>query len=275
MTELYHTIRLDIAESLRARWFLIYALVFGGLVALLFGFGLAESRVLGFTGLSRLLVTFIQLSMAILPVFVLISTVRSLAGDREAGVLEYMLSLPVPLGAWYWGRFIGRFAVVFLPVLVAMLGAAAYGTIIGAAVPWAQFVLYVALLVSLAVCFLGLGFLISSLARSIDIAQGTAFLIWLTLVLFLDLILLGLLIKGQAPLSLVVMIALLNPLQAFRAAAMMLFDPELVMLGPSAFVILDRFGHDGYLAWALLYPLLLGLIFGTIGYLVFRSRDLP
>ncbi len=275
MHKLVETIRLDIAESLRARWFLVYAMVFGGLVALLFGFGLADSRVLGFTGLSRLLVTFIQLSMAILPVFVLISTVRSLAGDREAGVLEYMLSLPVPLGTWYWGRFVGRFAVVFLPVLLAMVGAVAYGAIVGASVPWTQFLLYAALLLSLAVCFLGLGFLISSLARSIDIAQGVAFLVWLTLVLFLDLILLGLLIKGQSPLGLVVGVALLNPLQAFRAAAMMLFDPELVMLGPSAFVILDKFGHNGYLAWALLYPLILGLVFGFIGYLVFRSRDLP
>ncbi len=275
MTELLQTIRLDVAESLRARWFIVYALVFGGLVALLFGFGLAESRVLGFTGLSRLLVTFIQLSMAILPVFVLISTVRSLAGDREAGVLEYMLSLPVSLGAWYWGRFIGRFAVVFLPVFIAMAGAVVYGAAIGASVPWTQFLLYAALLISLAVCFLGLGFMISSFARGVDVAQGLAFLIWLTLVLFLDLILLGLLIKGQANIGLVVGIALLNPLQAFRAAAMMLFDPELVMLGPSAFVILDTFGYNGYLAWALLYPLLLGLVFGTVGYLAFKSRDLP
>ncbi len=275
MTELLQTIRLDVAESLRGRWFIVYALVFGGLVALLFGFGLAESRVLGFTGLSRLLVTFIQLSMAILPVFVLISTVRSLAGDREAGVLEYMLSLPVSLGAWYWGRFIGRFTVVFLPVFFAMAGAVVYGAAIGASVPWSQFLLYAALLVSLAVCFLGLGFMISSFARGVDIAQGLAFLIWLTLVLFLDLILLGLLIKGQAAIGLVVGVALLNPLQAFRAAAMMLFDPELVMLGPSAFVILDTFGYNGYLAWALLYPLLLGLVFGTVGYLAFKSRDLP
>lgn len=275
MTELLQTIRLDVAESLRARWFIVYALVFGGLVALLFGFGLAESRVLGFTGLSRLLVTFIQLSMAILPVFVLISTVRSLAGDREAGVLEYMLSLPVSLGAWYWGRFIGRFAVVFLPVFIAMAGAVVYGAAIGASVPWAQFLLYAALLISLAICFLGLGFMISSFARGVDVAQGLAFLIWLTLVLFLDLILLGLLIKGQANIGLVVGVALLNPLQAFRAAAMMLFDPELVMLGPSAFVILDTFGYNGYLAWALLYPLLLGLVFGTVGYLAFKSRDLP
>ena len=58
-----------------------------GIVALLFLFGLTESRVLGFIGLSRLLVTYIQLTMAILPIFVLITTVRSVAGDREAANL--------------------------------------------------------------------------------------------------------------------------------------------------------------------------------------------
>lgn len=274
MSELLNTIRIDVAETLRARWFLVYALVFGGLVAVLIGLGIAESRVLGFTGLSRLLVTFIQLTLAILPVLVLISTVRSLAGDREAGVLEYMLSLPVPLSSWYWGRFIGRCAVVLLPVLAAMAGAVVYGAAIGASIPWLQIVLYSALLVSLTVCFLGLGFLVSSLARGVDVAQGIAFLLWLTLVLFLDLILLGLMIKGQAPVGVVVTIAILNPLQAFRAAAMMLFDAELVMLGPSAFVILDAFGSQGYLAWALLYPLTLGLLLGALGYVSFARRDL-
>jgi ABC-2 type transport system permease protein len=121
MRALWLTARLDVVESLRARWFAIYTAVFGGIVALLFLFGLTESRVLGFIGLSRLLVTYIQLTMAILPIFVLITTVRSVAGDREAGVYEYLLSLPVSLGAWFWGKFIGRYLVIFLPVFGAML----------------------------------------------------------------------------------------------------------------------------------------------------------
>ena len=113
MKQLWLTAKLDIVESLRARWFQIYTLVFGGIVALLFLFGLTESRVLGFIGLSRLLVTYIQLTMAILPIFVLITTVRSVAGDREAGVFEYLLSLPVSLGAWFWGKILGRYVVIF------------------------------------------------------------------------------------------------------------------------------------------------------------------
>ena len=78
----------DFRESVRAKWFLIYSLVFGGAVILLFVLGVTESRVMGFTGLSRLLITYIQLCVAILPILVLISTVRSVVGDRESNILE-------------------------------------------------------------------------------------------------------------------------------------------------------------------------------------------
>lgn len=276
MKNLWLTAWLDIIESLRARWFIVYATVFGGIVVLLFVFGLTESRIMGFTGLSRLLITYIQLTMAILPIFVLITTVRSVAGDREAGIFEYLLSLPVTLWAWFWGKMVGRFLVVFLPVFLAMVGAIVWGVAReGAEVPWDIFFYYTGLLVALAWCFLGIGMLISTLARSADVAQGAAFVIWLTLILFLDLILLGVMIQEQLPANTAVAIALVNPLQVFRTAAMLLFDPQLVLLGPTAYVILDNFGHGGYIAWAFAYPVLIGTLCGATGYLMFRRSDLP
>ncbi|MEW8355783.1 MAG: ABC transporter permease subunit [Candidatus Thiodiazotropha sp.] len=265
----------DVIESLRARWFMVYAMVFGGLVVILFAFGLAESRIMGFTGLSRLLITYIQLSMAMLPIFVLITTVRSVAGDREAGVFEYLLSLPITLGAWFWGRVFGRFLVVFLPVFLAMLGATAWGTIKGVEVPWHLLLYYSALLMALAWCFLGIGMLISTLTRSTDVAQGAAFVVWLTLLLFLDLILLGVLIQEHLPPDTAVAIALTNPMQVFRTATMMLFDPQLVLLGPTAYVILDNFGQNGYIGYAILYPIALGTACAGLGYALFKRSDLP
>ncbi len=275
MNLLWLAAKLDVVESFRARWFLVYSAVFGGVVALLFVFGLTESRILGFLGLSRLLVTYIQLCMAILPIFVLITTVRSVAGDREAGVLEYMLSLPISLGAWFWGKMLGRFVVVYLPVLLAMAAAAAWASWNEIPVPWTLFMAYSALLASLAWCFLGIGMLTSSLARTSDVAQGAAFSVWLCLVLFLDLILLGVMVQERFPPETVVGVALANPLQVFRTAALMLFDPELILLGPSAFVIFDTFGHTGYLAWALFYPTFVGLACALLGFTVFRRSDLP
>jgi ABC-2 type transport system permease protein len=275
MNHLWLTAYSDIIESLRARWFMVYSMVFGGIVVILFAFGLSESRIMGFTGLSRLLVTYIQLSMAILPIFVLITTVRSVAGDREAGIFEYMLSLPVSLAAWFWGRFFGRFIVVFLPVFAAMLGAVIWGVMMGSEIPWNLFIFYTGLLMALAWCFLGIGMLISTLARSSDVAQGAAFIIWLILLLFLDLILLGIMIQEHLPPETAVAIALANPMQVFRTATMMLFDPQLVLLGPTAYVILDNFSQAGYIAYAIIYPMVFGALCAGLGYFFFQRSDLP
>ena len=275
MKHLMLTAMADINESLRSRWFLIYTLIFGGIVVALFITGLTESRVMGFTGLSRTLVTYLQITMAILPVFVLLTTVRSVAGDREAGIFEYLLSLPVGLASWYWGKILGRFVVVFLPVVLAMMLAVVWAAVKGADIPWGQVIFYTLMLLVLAWCFLGIGMLISSLARSADVAQGAAFIIWLVLLLFLDLILLGIMIQNGSTSETVVLIALLNPLQVFRTGAMMLFDPQLVLLGPSAWVILDTFGHTGYLIYSIIYPLVLGTLCAWLGYFFFKKGDLP
>ncbi|MEA1888927.1 MAG: ABC transporter permease subunit [Pseudomonadota bacterium] len=275
MKHLLLAAKTDISESLRSRWFMVYTLVFGGLIVALFMSGLTESRVMGFSGLSRVLVTYLQITMAILPVFVLITTVRSVAGDREAGVFEYMLSLPVSLFAWFWGKMLGRFVVVFLPVALAMFVAVGWGIAKGIEIPWAQVIYYTGFLLSLAGCFLGIGMLISTLARTSDVATGIAFIVWLGLLMFMDLILLGMLIRQGMPSETVIAVALFNPMQVFRTAAMMLFDPQLVLLGQSAYVILDNFGKTGYILWALFYPIGLGSLCAWIGYQIFKRSDLP
>lgn len=273
MMQVWLTMLLDVSEALRARWFLLYTVVFGGIIVLLLLSGLTESQVMGFTGLSRLLVTYIQLSVAILPVFILMTTVRSVVGDKEAGVAEYLLSLPVSLGAWYWGKLLGRFVVIFLPVFGAMAAAVGWAVWRQFTVPWALFALYTGLLMSLAGCFLGVGMLVSVMARSVEVAQGIALSLWLLLLLLLDFIILALMIRHQFSPSLLVLIALVNPLQVFRTGAMLLFDPQLLLLGPTAFVILDTFGQTGYMVWSLSYPLLVGSVCALIGYMLFRRGD--
>jgi ABC-2 type transport system permease protein len=269
------TLHLELAEALRAKWFLFYALVFFGLVITMLVTGLTDSRVMGFTGLSRLLVVYTQLAMAILPVFVLVSTVRSLAGDREAGVFEYILALPISIGAWYAGRLAGRFIATALPVLGAALFAVAVGAARGAPIPWTELLFELSLLVALVWCFVGLGFFISAVSRSVDTAQTAAFVLWLALVLALDLILLGLLIREQVPAETVVTLALANPLQVFRTASMLIFDPQFVLLGPTAYVILDLFGRVGFLVYAFAYPIALGALAALAGHAILKHADLP
>lgn len=268
------SMRLEFAESLRSRWFHFYSVVVVGLMLLLITTGISESRVLGFTGLSRLLVTYIQIMMAVLPLFIVVTTARSMVGDREAGNLEYMLAFPVSLRVWYWGRFLARLGLVLAPIALSLALAAGYGMVRGHSVPWTHIALYSGLTAALTACFLGIGFLISALSRSTEVALGASLLVWLALVALLDLLLLSVLIQGQFIPEFVIGIALANPLQSFRTASMILFDPQLILLGPASYVILDHFGVTGYVVWAMIYPTVLGLVFAALGYWRFSRGDL-
>ena len=83
--------RLSTLASLRSRWFWGYTIIIFGFIALIFSSGVTDSRVMGFTGLTRLLVIFIQACNLVLPVFILVSTVRTLVKERETNVFEYLL----------------------------------------------------------------------------------------------------------------------------------------------------------------------------------------
>ncbi len=265
---------LDIKESLRSKWFYIYAFVFGGLMALFFITGVSDAVVMGFTGLSRMLLVFIQVTIIILPIFILITTVRSISGDRESNVLEYMLSFSVSLKDYYWGKMLGRFLTVFLPVVLALLMGVVFGLIKGGKLPWDIISLYSMLLFSLSFLFLGLAFFLSSIVRSTDIGLGLSFMLWILLLAFIDIALIGLMLQNRVSDGVVITLAILNPIELFRIGAISLFDPELTVIGPVAYYILDTFGQKLLIVYAILYPIVIGFLFAFLGYILFKKRDL-
>ena len=274
MNNLFLIAYLDLKESIRSKWFLIYTLVFGGMIALFFIAGITESQVMGFSGLSRLLLMYIQITIVILPIFILITTVRSISGDRDSHILEYMLSFPISLTQYYWGKIIGRFITVYLPVLFAMVLAIVYGAFKGAEIPWEIFTLYTGLLFALSSAFLGIAFFISSFVKSSEVALGIAFFVWIALLAFIDIALISLMMQERYSEELIIGISLLNPLEIFRVAAISLFDPELTVMGPVAYYILDTISQTKFVLLSIVYPTLLGLIFAFMGYKIFSKKDL-
>ena len=274
MKNLYLIAYLDLKESIRAKWFLVYSLVFGGMIALFFIAGVTESQVMGFSGLSRLLLMYIQVTIVILPIFILITTVRSISGDRDNHILEYMLSFPISLKQYYWGKIIGRFITVYLPVIFAMIIAVVYGAFKGADIPWSIFFLYTGLLFALSSAFLGIAFFVSSFVKSSEVALGIAFFIWIFLLAFIDIALISLMMQGRFNEGLIIAVSLANPMELFRVAAISLFDPELTVMGPVAFYILDSISQSMFVLLSIGYPFVLGLIFAFLGYKIFEKKDL-
>jgi len=265
---------LDLKESIRANWFIIYSVVFGGLIALFFIAGITESQVMGFSGLSRLLLMYIQVTIVILPIFILVTTVRSISGDRDSHILEYMLSFPISLRQYYWGKVFGRFITVFLPVFMAMLFAILYGMFKGADVPWEIFFLYTGLLFAMSSAFLGIAFFVSSIVKSSEMALGISFFVWILLLAFIDIALISLMMQQRINAELIVAIAMVNPMEIFRVAAISLFDPELTVMGPVAFYILDIMSQKMFIFISIVYPLVLGVLFASLGFRIFSKKDL-
>jgi ABC-2 type transport system permease protein len=169
---------------------------------------------------------------------------------------------------------LGRFATVFFPVIVALLIGVAWGLTKEGQMPWAMVFLYSAMIFAICTVFLGIAFFISTLVKSHDVALGLSFTVWIVLLAFIDVALIGLMMQNRVSDELILTIAMLNPLEAFRIGAITLFDPELTVIGPVAYYLLDTLGHTLLMVYAVVYPVLLGVLFAWFGFLAFKKRDL-
>ncbi len=264
----------EIKDAFRAKWFYLYFLIFFGMMAAFLWSGITESQVLGFTGLSRILIGYIEITIVILPLFILISTSRSLVMERELTILEYILSFPVSTVQYFWGKFIGRFIVIVIPIYTALATSLIWGKFIkNFAVPWNIYLVYATLVAVLSLCFLGLSYFVSSLSQRQDTAIFTAFFVWFFFVILLDVGILGLFLQFGIGVNLILAMAMANPLELFRIAAFSLFDPKLAVIGPIAWTLLGKLGHQGLLAFSYAYPTVLGLFICFVGFIYFKNSD--
>lgn len=274
MNEILLLTKLELKSNIKTKWFISYCLIFALLLALFFITGISNSAVLGFTGLSRTLLLYIQIIIIILPIFILIQAVKGICYERQSGQLECMLSFPIKLSSFYFGKLLGRFILLFTPVIAAMLLACLYAFVfLQAKIDIKILLLFCALIFSLCACFLGLAFGIGANLKSQNTGLGLVFFIWILLIGLLDIAFLGIMIQDAIPYEIIISLALLNPLQDFRIAALALFNPSLSVMGQSAYFILDNFSK-WFLYFSVLYPLFLGALFALLGYLCFKRRDL-
>jgi ABC-2 type transport system permease protein len=72
----------------------------------------------------------------------------------------------------------------------------------------------------------------------------------------------------------IIFLAMINPMELFRVAAISLFDPELTVMGPVAFYILDLMSQSIFILLSISYPLFIGLAFAFFGFKIFEKKDL-
>ncbi|MBK8214747.1 MAG: ABC transporter permease [Myxococcales bacterium] len=260
MSSLTVMVRLELADALRSRWALftagVYALVFGMFVWL----GLRESSVLGFTGLSRVVLNMANAVVLAVPLVALVATCQTVVRARQSGFFELMMSQPLRRSDWFYGAVVSRFVVVAGPLVLLLVGA----LVVGAIASPRDTALVSVVLRSLAVtaalswAFIGLGFLVSTRARTPERATVAALLVWLMASALHDFALIGLLLRVRLSPQVVFALAAANPVEAARIAILGAIDPELSVLGPVGFWLAHSLGPTLSVVVGVAWPLCLG-----------------
>lgn len=251
-------LRLELADALRSRWMIFtaaaYVVVFGAFVWL----GLRESHVLGFTGLSRVVLNVSNAVVIVLPLVALVSTNQGIVRARATGLFELLLAQPVPRRDWLFSAVASRLLVIVGPLVVLLLGTLAAGWATGER-DLAPLVGRTLLVVSaLSFAFVGVGFLVSSAARTTERATVYALVAWLGASVLHDFGLIGALLRWRLSPAAVFGLAAVNPVEASRIAILSGVDPDLSVLGPVGFWLANTLGPRLALGVGVGWPLLLG-----------------
>jgi ABC-2 type transport system permease protein len=255
-------LRLELNEAFRSRWLLFTAAVYGVVFSGFIWLGLRESSVLGFTGLSRVVLNMANAVALVVPLVALVASSPCIVRARQSGFFELMLSQPARPADWLASAVASRVTVVVGPLAILFLGALVAGPFIDESdrALAGAVVRSLATTAALAWAFLGLGFWISTVARSPERATVLALLAWLGSSALHDFALVGVLLRFKLAPAVVFALAALNPGEAVRIAILSAVDPDLSTLGPVGFWLANTLGPSIALGVGIGWPALLGTL---------------
>jgi Cu-processing system permease protein len=243
----------ELRDAQRNRWFGLYTIAFAGLSLALAWMSLSGTGDYGLAGFGRTSASLINMVLMIVPLMGLTLGALSLAGERENGTLLYLLAQPINQMEMLLGKFVG----LSLALLAALgLGFGLTGVLIaiqGGGTDFGVFLTLTLLSFLLAIVSLSLGFLISAAVHKGATAVGLALFLWLILVFFGDLGVMGTALVLQLKVHQLFALVLINPLQLFKIAAVLDLRQNLELLGPAGIYAFRTYGTQ-------LFPALIGLL---------------
>jgi Cu-processing system permease protein len=241
LTLLWTIAQRELREALRNKWLGFYAIGFAVLAFALSQAGLASAGYAGLGGFGRTAASLINALLLFVPLLGLSVGAVTLAGDRERGTLLYLLAQPVNRAEVFFGKACGAAlaVVVALALGFGLAGLALSSNGAGNATAYLALAGYTLLL---AMVSLGIGFIISVLTRKAATALGAALLVWLALVFFGDMGIIGATLTLRPTPETLLWMLLLNPLQIFKLGAIYSLRSTLDSLGAVGQYALYQYG---------------------------------
>lgn len=182
----------EFMDNVRGRWVLGLSLIFIILSLVVSYFGATQSG--GSAGLQGFRATgagVIGLTTTLVPILALMLTYATIAGERESGSLQLLLTMPLTRTEVVLGKLAGLGAVMSVSILA---GLGISGLIIGAVAGtdgWDAYALVIVGTLLFAFSFLAVGLFFSSLVKKRSTALGLAVFLWFFFNLIYGLVLFG------------------------------------------------------------------------------------
>jgi ABC-2 type transport system permease protein len=273
--ELVALVRLEFSELMRSRWIVCSTGVYTVLAAVLVLAGMRESVVLGFGGMSRVMLSFSHVLLMVLPLLALTASVQVVNRARDDGTMELLFSQPRSRTGYLFAVSATRYLLLIAPLAALLLTMGVLAHVwFGENIPWSMMVRTIAVSAMLLWAFTGVGIAISVYARHQALAVTWGMLTWLVSIALLDLALIGLLLQWRVDARSLFVLASINPVQAARLALLSGIETDLGVLGPVGFFLAHRVGTSTLLALGLLWPFVVGTGAWLLAWRRFNKHDL-
>jgi Cu-processing system permease protein len=232
----------EMRDSRRNRWYILYVLIFSALSLALAWLGMTGLGDFGLAGFGRTAASIINIILLVVPLMGLTLGAMSLAGERERNTLTYLLAQPVDQLEVLLGKYLGLAAALFSALVIGFGISGIFIAVNGGTANIRVYLLMVMLAFLLALVSLSLGFFISSTVRKGSTAISIALFVWLLLLVFGDLGLMGTSLVLNLGVGQLFTLTMLNPMQIFKIAAILNIRDNLEVLGPAGVYALRTFG---------------------------------
>lgn len=263
--------RKEVRDATKSRWLLMFGIGFAAIASALSWMALSGLGSFGVAGFGRTTASMVNMVLLIVPLMGLTLGALAIASERERGALAYLMSQPVTSFEILLSKYLGVAAALVAALLVGFGISGILVVVRGGSSNSGDFLALVGLTVLLALSSLSIGFLLSAGLRRGATAIGLAVFLWLTLAFFSDLGLMGTAVTLDIGVRELLLMALANPLQVYKLAAILSIKNDLEVLGPAGVYAMRTYGEA-------LLPILLALFVVWVitpflaGFLIFKRR---
>ena len=230
--------RKELRDALRHRWLALYSVVVGLLGMWIARYAADDTAGLAFQSYGRTAASLTNVCLLLAPLVALVLGAGAVAGERDRGTLERLLSQPLGRAELLCGKYLGLLLSLGGATLLAFAPAAIYLAVVTGAPPLRAAVFPLVAVLSIAPA-LALGLLLSVTADTGSKALARAVLLWAGLVLLYDLVLMGTLMSVRASAGVLVGLLLANPVHAARLLVVLALEPDLYLLGPAGALLTE------------------------------------